>query len=39
MTKTAPVLDPRALNRATLDRQLLLDRSSLTAKAAVEHLL
>lgn len=39
MTKTAPVLDPRALNRATLDRQLLLERSSLTAKAAVEHLL
>ncbi|MER6953534.1 winged helix DNA-binding domain-containing protein [Streptomyces sp. NPDC000618] len=43
MTKTtspaAPVLGPRALNRATLDRQLLLGPSSLTAEAAVEHLL
>ncbi|WP_329265743.1 winged helix DNA-binding domain-containing protein [Streptomyces sp. NBC_01478] len=35
----APVLDTRALNRATLDRQLLLRRSSLSAHAAVEHLL
>src|SRR3954468_7555837 len=42
MTKTtasAPVLSPRALNRATLDRQLLLRRSPLDAKAAVGHLL
>ncbi|WP_427925279.1 winged helix DNA-binding domain-containing protein [Streptomyces sp. cg40] len=36
---TAPVLDLRALNRATLDRQLLLRRSPLSAAAAVEHLL
>ncbi|MBE8476808.1 winged helix DNA-binding domain-containing protein [Streptomyces justiciae] len=39
MTKTDPVLGTRALNRATLDRQLLLNRSPLTARAAVEHLL
>ncbi|WP_075661018.1 winged helix DNA-binding domain-containing protein [Streptomyces acidiscabies] len=32
------VLDVRALNRATLARQLLLRRSSMTAHAAVEHL-
>jgi len=36
---TAPVLDIRALNRATLDRQLLLRRSSLSARAGIEHLL
>jgi hypothetical protein len=42
MTKTpatAPLLGPHALNRATLDRQLLLRRSSLSARDAVEHLL
>ena len=38
-TATAPVLGTRALNRATLERQLLLHRSPLSAKAAVEHLL
>ncbi|MES5818793.1 winged helix DNA-binding domain-containing protein [Streptomyces sp. RG80] len=40
MTKTTvPVLDTRALNRATLDRQFLLRRAELSAKAAVERLL
>ncbi|MFE9771908.1 winged helix DNA-binding domain-containing protein [Streptomyces sp. NPDC005931] len=46
MTKTkrsagAPVavLSTRALNRATLERQLLLHRSPLSAEAAVEHLI
>ncbi|MFE1922869.1 winged helix DNA-binding domain-containing protein [Streptomyces asoensis] len=41
MTKTThpPVLDARALNRATLDRQALLRPSSLSAREAVEHLL
>jgi len=38
-TTTASVLGTRALNRATLDRQLLLRRSPLSAKAAVGHLL
>ncbi|MFF8092658.1 winged helix DNA-binding domain-containing protein [Streptomyces sp. NPDC016675] len=34
----APVLDIRALNRATLARQLLLRRASMPAEAAVAHL-
>jgi len=38
-TATAPVLGVRALNRATLSRQLLLRRSPLTVQAAVGHLL
>ncbi|MCT9079834.1 winged helix DNA-binding domain-containing protein [Streptomyces fulvoviolaceus] len=41
-TATAPVLNTRALNRATMDRQLLLrraDPSAMSAKAAVAHLL
>ncbi|POX45453.1 winged helix DNA-binding domain-containing protein [Streptomyces sp. Ru72] len=37
-TATAPVLHPRALNRATLARQLLLRRSPLSAEATVAHL-
>ncbi|MFB9735329.1 winged helix DNA-binding domain-containing protein [Streptomyces thermocoprophilus] len=37
-TSTAPVLDVRALNRATLARQLLLERSRRTALDAVAHL-
>ncbi|WP_405877225.1 winged helix DNA-binding domain-containing protein [Streptomyces sp. NBC_00005] len=36
---SGPVLSTRDLNRATLERQLLLQRSSLGAKAAVGHLL
>ncbi|WP_406006034.1 winged helix DNA-binding domain-containing protein [Streptomyces sp. NBC_00637] len=43
MTKTTypagPVLGARALNRATLERQLLLRPASMSAGAAVEHLL
>ncbi|MDX2600069.1 winged helix DNA-binding domain-containing protein [Streptomyces caniscabiei] len=35
----APLLGTRALNRATLARQLLLDRVEMTAHDAVEHLL
>lgn len=38
MTGTGPILSTRALNRATLDRQLLLRRSPLSVMAAVEHL-
>ncbi|KUJ70935.1 hypothetical protein ACZ90_01120 [Streptomyces albus subsp. albus] len=38
MTKTAPVLTTRRLNRATLDRQLLLRRAELPVLDAVEHL-
>ncbi|MFI7412120.1 winged helix DNA-binding domain-containing protein [Streptomyces sp. NPDC049627] len=37
-TPAGPVLGTRALNRATLDRQLLLRRSPMSALAAVEHL-
>jgi len=37
-SSAVPLLSTRALNRATLDRQLLLRRSALTAFAAVEHL-
>ncbi|MEU2551535.1 MULTISPECIES: winged helix DNA-binding domain-containing protein [unclassified Streptomyces] len=38
-TAPAPLLDTRALNRATLERQLLLRRSALSAEEAVGHLL
>lgn len=38
-TTKHPVLSPRALNRATLDRQLLLRRSPLGVEDAVAHLL
>ncbi len=37
-TGADPTLSTRALNRATLDRQLLLRRSPLSVMAAVEHL-
>ncbi len=35
---TADLLGPRALNRATLTRQLLLSRAEMTAADAIEHL-
>lgn len=38
MSGTDPVLSTRALNRATLERQLLLRRSPLTTPEAVTHL-
>src|SRR6266545_63301 len=38
MTTQAPTLGPRALNRATLDRQLLLRRAANSVRDAVEHL-
>lgn len=38
-TTPAPLLDTRALNRATLERQLLLRRSALSAEEAVAHLI
>ncbi|MFS0692342.1 winged helix DNA-binding domain-containing protein [Streptomyces nitrosporeus] len=37
-SRPAGVLDRRALNRAFLARQLLLDRRTMTAQAALEHL-
>ncbi|MEV8532652.1 winged helix DNA-binding domain-containing protein [Streptomyces sp. NPDC051211] len=38
-SRTNPVLGPRALNRATLARQLLLTRTEMSARDAVAHLL
>ena len=38
MAAHAPVLTTRAINRATLARQLLLERSSLSLTAVIEHL-
>src|SRR5215813_13254856 len=39
MTAPSPMLSLRALNRATLARQMLLDRSDRSPLAAIEHLL
>jgi len=38
MMTDAPVLSTRALNRATLGRQMLLRRQKLSALQAIEHL-
>ncbi|QES47494.1 hypothetical protein DEJ50_06295 [Streptomyces venezuelae] len=38
VSRTHPVYGPRALNRATLARQLLLTRAELSAREAVAHL-
>ena len=35
---SSPTLSLRAINRATLARQLLLERAALPVEAAVEHL-
>src|SRR5258707_15862572 len=37
-TKSAPILTARALNRALLARQMLLERSAMGVAEAVEHL-
>ena len=38
MTRTLPLLSQRALNRATLARQHLLERTRMPAERLVEHL-